>query len=91
METEGFTTEQLNSLAKLKSFIPEIYEINEIEKTGNKNSYILEESFEIISSVRSKLTLEGVESLGEWENQNYYFAYRSPYVLEVQYNNQKLF
>ena len=23
------------------------------------------------------------------ENQNYYFAYRSPYVLEVQYNNQK--
>ena len=32
IETQGFTTSQLNSLAKLKPFIPELYEIKEIEQ-----------------------------------------------------------
>ncbi len=71
-------TQSLGAIAqaiKAEINVKTLSKIKEIEKTGNKNSYILEESFEIISSVRSKLTLEGVESLGEWESQNYYFVY----------------
>ena len=52
-------TQSLGAIAqaiKAEINVKTLSKIKEIEKTGNKNSYILEESFEIISSVRSKLT-----------------------------------
>ncbi len=55
--------------------ITSVSKVKEVEKIGLLNEFILEKSFEMISSARSKLSLEGVEHVGEWEDEKYYYVY----------------
>ena len=55
--------------------VTSISKAKEVERRGLKNEFFLENSFEMISSARSKLSLEGVEHIGEWEDDKYYYVY----------------
>jgi hypothetical protein len=71
-------TNSLGTIAQaIKSDInvSSVSKVKEIEKKGLKNEYFLDKSFEMISSARSKLSLEGVEHIGEWEDENYFYVY----------------
>ena len=52
-----------------------INKVKEIKRRGSENDYFLENTYEMIYSSRSKLSLEGVEHVGEWEDKNYYYVY----------------
>ena len=52
-----------------------INKIKEIEYQGLVNNFQLENSYEMISTVRSNLTIEGIEHIGEWEDNEYYYVY----------------
>ena len=55
--------------------VTSLNKVKEIERWGSKSIYFLENSYEMISSSRTKLSLEGVEHVGEWEDTNYYYVY----------------
>jgi len=50
--------------------------VQELEKKGDRDFYALEKSFEMISAVRSQMTLRGVEHVGEWEDIRFYYVYK---------------
>ena len=47
----------------------------EFEVYGKNATYNLSKSFEMVSSSRTKMSLEGVEHVGEWEDDSHYFVY----------------
>jgi hypothetical protein len=47
----------------------------EFEVYGKNATYNLSKSFELVSSSRTKMSLEGVEHVGEWEDDSHYFVY----------------
>ena len=52
-----------------------INKVKEIERKGSKNIFSIENSYEMIYSARTTLSLEGVEHIGEWEDDDYYYVY----------------
>ena len=50
--------------------------INELERLGIKDTYNLQKSFDMVSSVRSEMTLDRVDNVGEWEDDRYYYVYK---------------
>ena len=52
-----------------------INKVKEIKRRGSENDYFLENSYEMIYSTRTTLSLEGVEHIGEWEDDDYYYVY----------------
>lgn len=51
--------------------------IKELEKRfPDEDFYYLEKSFESISAIRSEMTLTGVEAVGEWEDNSFYYVYK---------------
>jgi len=55
--------------------VKSINKIKEVEYQGLVNNFQLENSYEMISTVRSNLSIEGIEHVGEWEDKKYYYVY----------------
>ncbi|MBH49268.1 MAG: hypothetical protein CMG69_00735 [Candidatus Marinimicrobia bacterium] len=55
--------------------VKSINKIKEVEYQGLVNNFQLEKSYEMISTVRSNLSIEGIEHIGEWEDKKYYYVY----------------
>ncbi|SVC56610.1 uncharacterized protein METZ01_LOCUS309464, partial [marine metagenome] len=52
-----------------------VNKVKEIERKGSKNIFSIENSYEMIYSARTTLSLEGIEHIGEWEDEDYYCVY----------------
>ena len=52
-----------------------VNKVKEIERKGSKNIFSIENSYEMIYSARTTLSLEGIEHIGEWEDEDYYYVY----------------